>query len=271
MNFTDETSSISVAVPAVPEDCSASQPARSSRLISKVLSPAIRLWFRAQVEAITGLKFQIQGSDREILRGCVPKVEVQAQQIVYQGLHLSQADLTASHIQINLGQVLQGKPLQLLEVVPVVGTVRLAQADLDASVHAPLLKQGLADFLAIIFNHLNQDPTKTLATELALCQPIQLQDPQIQLASECFTLTANLLTASQQHVQIKLAAQVQIKDGSCLQFTELEMHYTLTNQPPSLVSTNQPLVIDLGSEVQLYQLEITAAGVLCQGRINVTS
>lgn len=266
MNPTDEAHLISAEPSVLPNW----QPSQGSRVISKVLSPAIQLWLRAQVETMTGLKFEIRGSDREILRGRVPSVEVQAEQIVYQGLHLSQIALTASQIQINLRQVLQGKPLRLLEVVPVVGTVRLEQAALDASMNAPLLKQALADFLTLVLNHLNQELTSDLAAELAALQPIQLEHPQIQLANECFTLTANLLTPHRQQAQLILETQLQLIQGAQLQFTALKLHYT-SSQRAAVITTNQPLVIDLGSEVHLHQLEITVDGVSCQGRMNVTS
>lgn len=256
-------------IPAQPL-VQAGHPSRGSRLISKVLSPAIQLWLRAQVEAISGLKFQIQGSDREILRGCVPSVEVQAEQIIYQGLHLSQVDLTASQIQINLGQVLQGKPLRLLEVVPVVGIVRLTQTDLDASLDAPLLKQALADFLMLVLNHFNQIAPDRLA-ELAMLQPIQLEHCQIQLAANGLTLTANLLIPNDQPAQLVLEAELQLTQGSHLQFAPLKICYTLPLQPIATVTANQPLVIDLGSEVHLQKLELTPEGVLCEGRINVIS
>jgi hypothetical protein len=260
---TDEPNLIT-AQPLVPSG----QPSKGSRLISKVLSPAVQFWLRAQVEAISGLKFQIQGSDREILRGCVPSVEVQAEQIIYQGLHLSQVDLAASQIQINLGQVLQGKPLRLLEVVPVVGIVRLTQADLDASIDAPLLKQALADFLTLVLNHFNQITPDRVA-ELAILQPVQLARCQIQLIENGFTLTANL--DSQQAAQVTLKTQLRLSQGSHLRFDALEIHYTSPHQPPTLVNTDQPLVIDLGSEVHLQKLELMPDGVLCEGRVNVIS
>lgn len=241
---------------------------KGSRIISKVLSPAIRLWLCAQVEVLTGLTFQIQGSDREILRGCVPKAEVRAEQIVYQGLHLSHVDLTASQIRINLGQVLQGKPLRLLEVVPVVGTVKLNSADLDASVNSSLLKQALADFLALVVRHADQ--TAGSAQLALLHQPFQIEQSQVQLAADQLTLDTDVLTSLQQRWHLRLQTKIRLSHGSCLQFTELEMHCTSTDQNLVITST-QPLEIDLGSEVHLHKLEIDTNGVLCQGKINVAS
>lgn len=284
MNSTDEANSISAEALAQLEGAQSEgaqpegAPSKGSRLISRVLSPAIQLWLRAQVEAITGLRFQIQGSDREILRGCVARVEVQAAQMIYQGLHLSQVALSASQIQINLGQVLQGKPLRLLEAVPVVGTVRLDQADLHASINAPLLHQALADFLTLVLHHLTPELPPDLATQLAALQPMQLEQPKIQLAPDRLTLSADLLLPrlwphhqQAQRAQLILETQLQLTHGSHLQFAPLKIRYTAPFQQPVDIASRQPLVIDLGSEVHLQKLEITAAGVVCEGRINVTS
>jgi hypothetical protein len=217
-----------------------------------------------------GLKFQIHGSDREILRGWVPSVEVQAEQIVYQGLHLSQAALSASQIQINLGQVLQGKPLRLLEVVPVVGTVRFTQADLSASMTAPLLKQALVDFFTLVVNHLDQE-LLPVATELTALYPLQLQQPQIQLVTNGLMLTAELLTPNASPAQLVLEAQLQISQGSLLQFMPLKICCALPDQQPIVGVASQPLIIDLGAEVHLQKLNITPEQILCEGRMNVAS
>jgi hypothetical protein len=119
----------------------------SSKLISKVLSPAVRLWLRSQVESVEELDLRIEGGDRQILSGCIPKVAIAARRAVYRGLHLSQVDLTGEMIQINLGQVLKGKALKLLDAVPIYGDLAWAEADLNASLQAPLLKNALAEFV----------------------------------------------------------------------------------------------------------------------------
>ncbi|MCY7282618.1 MAG: DUF2993 domain-containing protein, partial [Cyanobacteria bacterium CAN_BIN43] len=115
-------------------------------LISKVLSPAVRLWLRSQVESIEELDFQIEGSDRQILAGYIPKVAIAARQAVYQGLNLSQIDLVGETIRINLKQILQGKPLKLMDVVPIRGSLFWNEADLNASLKSPLLANALEEF-----------------------------------------------------------------------------------------------------------------------------
>ena len=106
---------------------------KSTDLISKVLSPALRLWLRSQVESVAELNFSIQGKDRQILTGYIPSISLNSSRAVYQGLHLGEVELLGENIRINIGQVLKGKPLQLLEPIQVTGQVRLDQADLEAS------------------------------------------------------------------------------------------------------------------------------------------
>ena len=81
-----------------------------SNLISKILSPALRLWLRSQVEQAEELEIQIQGQDRQILRGYVPEVSLQTRRAIYQGLRLGQVLLQGENIHINIGQVVKGKP-----------------------------------------------------------------------------------------------------------------------------------------------------------------
>ena len=84
------------------------------KLIGTVLSAALQLWLRSQVEGVESLKVHVGGGNRSLLKGSIPTVSVSARAVIYQGLHLSQVVLGSSGIRINLGQVLQGKPLQLL-------------------------------------------------------------------------------------------------------------------------------------------------------------
>ena len=64
-------------------------------IVSSVLCPLIKLWLRSQVEAVEGLEVKIQGANRQILQGQVPQAEVCGQEIVYQGLSLSNINLVA--------------------------------------------------------------------------------------------------------------------------------------------------------------------------------
>ncbi|PSB25836.1 DUF2993 domain-containing protein, partial [filamentous cyanobacterium Phorm 46] len=56
---------------------------QGSRIASAVLSPAVQLWLRSQVQQVDELKVKIEGSDRQILSGTIPKVTAAARGAVY--------------------------------------------------------------------------------------------------------------------------------------------------------------------------------------------
>jgi type II secretory pathway component PulM len=136
-----------------------SPPTRTIRFIGNILSPAIKLWLRSQVQQVSDLEVQIAGTNRQIVTGNIPQVSILARDAVYQGLHVAKIDLVATDIQINLGQVVKGQPLKLLQKVPVTGKLQLQQTDIDASLRSPLLSNALTDLL---FCHFIIAPTTNL-------------------------------------------------------------------------------------------------------------
>jgi hypothetical protein len=113
---------------------------------------------------------KIEGSDRQIFSGAIPKVTAAARGAVYRGLHLTEVAIEGAGIRVNLGQVIKGQPLRLLESFPVFGVLRLIQADLNASLKAPLLADALSEFLlpllAIGNSHSNWKIRKLLLTRV---------------------------------------------------------------------------------------------------------
>lgn len=240
--------------------------ATGSRIVSKVLAPAIRLWLRSQVESVASLQFHLNGNDRQILSGFIPSVAVTAEHVVYQGLHLGHIHLTATQIRINLGQVLKGKPLRLLNVIPVSGEAILTQADLNASVTAPLLRQALADILKTVLRQANVDS----ASDLAKLQtdPIELLNPTVLLETNRLTLKAEVKASPNQSWQIALQTGLKLPCQSRLQLSELELRWASGGQAATSLAI-QPLEIDLGSEVNLQQLQLEPERITCRGQINV--
>lgn len=251
---------------------------RQSRLISSVLSPAVRFWLRSQVESVADLQFQIEGGDRQLLSGYVPKVSIAAQRAVYQGLHLSQVALVGENIRVNFGQVLRGKPLQLLEVVPVRGSLVLYQTDLTASLQAPLLATALSDLMTILFQPetrhlLPPDLTAALGTGT-----IHLAQPQIELGEQQLTLGGTLANLAPDGSAKKAAADrlpfllrtgITIANGSqlCLQHPELLPSLDASSSTP-LPHLHQ-FAIDLGQEVEIQELLLEPQRLVCRGRICV--
>jgi hypothetical protein len=254
-----------------------SQSGTGSRIISKVLSPAIQFWLRSQVESATALQFQVAGKDRQILRGCLPEVTVSAAEVVYQGLHLSHVQLSATQIQINIGQVVKGKPLRLLDAVPVAGDLVLTQVDLTASLASPLLQQGLTELLQLAISQLHGAETNRAVEDPALVvlltQSLEFNHLQIILGMGRLMLLTEAVSPAGA-LKLTLASSLQLVDCSHLRLTNLELRYTpiQQNHPSSEESTvlaMQPLDLDLGETVSLQKLLIEPEQVSCIGQIMV--
>jgi hypothetical protein len=235
------------------------QPARR-RLVSKLLSAAVRLWLRSQVESVEELEFQIEGDDRQILTGYIPKVSIAARQAVYQGLHLSQVTLTGETIRINLGQVLQGKPLRLLEVVPIQGSLWVQEADLNASLRAPLLANAIADLLLNWWRSSSQSSSQLSPL---LPESLTLQGCQAAIAPDRVTLNLDWQSAGAP-ISMTLWTGLCLVSGSRLKL----------EQPEVLVDGGQRVrlpdyEVDLGADVELQRLELGTGQIVGQGRINV--
>jgi LmeA-like phospholipid-binding len=113
-----------------------------------LLTPILQLWLRSQLESAQELKVKISGSDRQLWQGIIPLTEVSGTGIVYQGLHLSQIGLSATEIQLNVGQVLKGDSLKLLAAIAVKLDLRLKVEDFRLCLAAPLIRNELDQTLA---------------------------------------------------------------------------------------------------------------------------
>jgi hypothetical protein len=218
--------------------------AKTSRIISTVLSPAIRLWLRSQVERVDALEFKITGGDRQILTGNIPNISVAASQAVYQGLHLSQIQLEATRIRVNLGQVIKGKSLRLLEPVPVTGQLTLSEADLQASLESQLLATALSEFLGNL-----------------------LRLPNLDFNWQKITIDTGLLTLSGtlQATPIVIIAGLQLASPHELLLNPFQIQRSSPLESKNL----DGFQVDLGSEVNLQEITLAPGKLLCRGCLQV--
>ncbi len=221
-------------------------------IISSVLSPACRLWLRSQVSQVDHLHVDITGGSRQILGGTIPRVAVVATGAIYQGLSLGSIDLIADNIRINLPQVMRGQPLQLLAPIGVTAEAKFTAADLQASLAAPLLSQALTDLL-----------TQVLASR-SLPDAGQMSWQRIEIIPHQLILHGNLL-ANHQFVPLKIAMGIAIEAGHILHLDPIAITCPI-DLPCSDITHHQ---IDLGPEVNITQLLVTAGELICQGQIQV--
>lgn len=215
--------------------------APSQGLISRVLSPAVQHWLKSQVDRIDQLEVKINARDRQLLSGTIPQLTLAAAGAVYQGLHLSQVDLSGSNIRVNLKQVVQGKPLQLLEPIPVEGTISLTTADLNASLAAPLLADAVKLFLL--------DLLQSGAIDASTNDPdLNLQNLQVRLSPDQLILRADLISQTQQSTEIAL------RSGLCL----VQPNRLALNQPEWLPHFNAKRGLSL-KELEGYTFNLGEA------------
>lgn len=235
-------------------------------LISRVLPSAVGLWLRSQVEQIEELEFQIEGGDRQILSGHIPRVRIAAHHAVYQGLHLSEVQLVGEGIRVNLGQVLRGKPLRLLEVVPVRGHLRLSEADLNASLSAPLLAEAITDFLLKLLQ--SGDAADSFGLDQDMPN-LNLQNLQIRIGAQRLILVAQLISLSGTATPLAIRTGLSLENGSMLRLDSPEW------LPHANAKRGLPLddlhgyALDLGTDVNLEGLVLEPGQLVCRGCINV--
>jgi LmeA-like phospholipid-binding len=232
----------------------------SSGMISKILAPAIQFWLRGQVESVEVLELTIAAGNRQILSGTIPAISLSSQQVIYQGLHLSEVALTGQNIRVNLSQILRGKALQLLEPIAIQGRATLHEADLNASLEAPLLANAIQQFLGEL--------TRSSGVGSSTAD-LNLQNIKMRLLPAQINMRADLLSAS------GTATEIAIRTGLRLtQPNQLQLH-----KPQLLLNANAkrglPLKdldgysFDLGTDTNLSEVTIAAGTIICAGQLLV--
>lgn len=228
---------------------------QSTDLISKVLSPAIKLWLRSQVEQVEQLKFKITGQDNQILRGYIPSVSLESSQAIYQGLHLGDIQLQGNNIRVNIGQVVRGKPLKLLEPIWVKGEVFLTQEDLKASLSSDLLKSGLNDLWKLLKKTLNLSEEST---------QYQIEWQEIKLDNNQFDIIGQLIT-EEGFIPLEIESELKLIDEKTLGLKPHKIKgISAVNGEEFELSE---LSIDLGSDVEINHFELTSEGIFAQGQL----
>lgn len=230
-----------------------------SGVISSVLSPAVRLWLRSQLDQVEDLHLVIEAGDRQILSGAIRRVSIQARRAVYQGLHFSQVELAGEQIRTNLRQVVRGKALRLLEAFPVNGTIQLSEADLNTSLQSPLLAQAVTDFLSAL-----------LKSDFADEATIVLTQPHASLATGQITLVANLQSANGESSPVAIRTGLLVDQGHQLKLDRPQLLPHAKARQGLPLKDLDGFTIDLGPHVSLQALSLEADKIVCQGQIMVT-
>jgi hypothetical protein len=228
-------------------------------MINKLLSTAVKLYLRSQITQSEALEVTILGKNRQILQGYIPQVLLTCNRTVYQGLFLQQVEVQGTNIGFNLPEVLNKKPLQLLEPIVVDVKVSLDTTDLQASLASPLLQSGLNDLWQMI---LSAQSTANLSTKLVNSR---IEWQKIAIADEKLNLIGIYQDIEEKIREIKLSIVISLFDRHILNLSSIKISNTFWDSQ----EFEQPLQIDLGNDVQIEQLVIVSPKILCVGKITI--
>jgi hypothetical protein len=228
-------------------------------VIAKLLSGAVKLYLRSQVEAVEALQVKILGKSKQILQGYIPQVLLSCDRAVYQGLHLSQVQLNGRDIAVNLPEVIKRQPLKLLEAVFVEIQLRLGAADLQASLDSALLQSGLSDLWQMILTAQNNDDSQELTQLKVEWQTIAIANNQLNFAGIYQDASGETRT-------IALSTGIDLANAHTLCLSPLNITSNLSSD-----SLKRQLEIDLGTDIALQELAIESEQILCRGKIRINN
>jgi hypothetical protein len=229
----------------------------ASHLLRSVLSPAVRLWIQSQVDSVGELELAIESSDRQLLSGRIPRIEIAAKDVLYKELHLSQIDLEGREIAVNLSQVMRGKPLQLLAPIAITTQLSLSEADLNASLASALL--------APVWRDWQQQLADRLVGSGAWDQGgIDWGTPRITIGLDSITLSCGIGAEAQ---PFELTAIVELREGRTLILKQ--PHWTIGAGSESELTSGdfEDLGLDLGETVAIDSLQLQPRTITCQGNL----
>ncbi|MBW4651482.1 MAG: DUF2993 domain-containing protein [Kaiparowitsia implicata GSE-PSE-MK54-09C] len=239
---------------------------RQSHIISTVLSPAVRLWLRSQVSQVDHLDLLIEGGDRQLLTGLVPRITISGRNVVYEGLCLSEVRLIGRGIKVNFGQLLRGKPLRLARTITVQGDVLLTEDDFNDSLQTPLLATALSD----CFVELLRAGAAPELVDPTSKKPIILDNFQAQIDPERLTLVADVISVTQgTATPFAIRTGLRVSGGQALQLVNPEWLPTPTAKRGLSLDDLDGFTIDLGTDVALQEIVLGDRTLTCRGTLNI--
>jgi LmeA-like phospholipid-binding len=217
-------------------------------IISSLLAPACAAWLRTQVSEVESLDVQIAAKDRQILSGTIPAVAILATKTVYRGISLQKIKLLADQIEVNLRQVMRGKPLRVLHPIEVDLEATIDDADLLSSLTAPLLSGAVNQLIAQVL-------ALPAGDWLLVWQSAQIETGKLTLQGQVQQDNSSL--------PINICAGIALLEGRIIHLAPLAIDCELVDKPVESYS------IDLGDEVNLRELVLAEGELHCAGQVRI--
>jgi LmeA-like phospholipid-binding len=252
-------------------------PAKGKRgMIGKAVAGAVQLWMRSKLQHHDHLDLQIQASNRQLLTGHIPQVDVVGQGLVYKGVHVRQIQIQGSKIKMNLGQVIRGKSFQLKQPLMVAANLELHQTDLAASATSPLLVGALQDLVGLLVKSTPSFAellTELLQGEDTASSPdlsnIKIQDPQIRLGEQRVSLGLPLVMVTGKCLPLFLRFGLGLDSPQHLKFCQVEWLTSLEANRGMAIPELDGITANLGQDVALTSLDLQPERLMVSGEFTV--
>ncbi|WP_232756510.1 DUF2993 domain-containing protein [Vulcanococcus limneticus] len=194
--------------PSTPPDAPTGTTPGSGPLMS-LLASGLELWIRQQCEAVESLELQLHGTALQLLRGRLEGVTLLARRVVFNALEIELMELRSEAIQVQVGNLLKGRALQLDHPFLVRGQAAFTGEGLSRSLAAPQWR-CLGD---------------QLAEALLGLSPLQ----DLRIVRDSLVLAAE---ASVDHQRVELETRPQAVEGELeIQALQSDNRYRLPGDP----------------------------------------
>ncbi len=112
-------------------------PTQRSRPVLQLLASGLQFWIRQQCEAVESLELQLHGSSLGLLRGRLDGVSLVARRVVFSSLEIERVELRSDAIDVQVGNLLRGRAVQLDHPFNIEGTVVFSAGGLGRSLCTP--------------------------------------------------------------------------------------------------------------------------------------
>jgi hypothetical protein len=112
-------------------------PTQRSSPVLQLLASGLQFWIRQQCQAVESLELQLHGSSLGLLRGRLDGVSLVARGVVFTSLEIERVELRSDAIEVQVGNLLRGKAVQLEHPFNIEGTVAFSAGGLGRSLCTP--------------------------------------------------------------------------------------------------------------------------------------
>jgi len=112
-------------------------PTQRSSPVLQLLASGLQFWIRQQCQAMESLELQLHGSSLGLLRGRLDGVSLVARGVVFSSLEIERVELRSDAIEVQVGNLLRGKAVQLDHPFNIEGTVAFSAGGLGRSLCTP--------------------------------------------------------------------------------------------------------------------------------------